>query len=93
MTETGTALAIPEGSALEAMFRANDGADPLIDRIAAEQKAADDARSKREADAAHRAKITADIVEALGAMAGRATPSLIAEALIEGRIPHCRVVM
>lgn len=82
-----------EAALASAKREAEEAAQRERDRIAAEQKAADDARAKREADAAHRAKITADIVEALGAMSGRATPALIAEALIDGRIPHCRVVM
>lgn len=61
------------------------------DRIAAEKKAADDARAKREADTAHRAKIAAEIADALRAMAGRATPEAIAEALMAGNIPHVTV--
>lgn len=31
-------------------------------------------------------------VDALGNMAGKATPTLIAEALMEVRIPHCKVI-
>ena len=56
-------------------------------------KADADARAKRQADVAHRAKIASDIAEALRAYAGITTPELIAEALIEGRIPHCKVSM
>ena len=63
------------------------------DRIAAQAKAEADARAKREADANHRAEIARDIADALRTMTGKATPELIAEALIEGRIPHCRVSM
>lgn len=63
------------------------------DRLAAEQRAVDEARLKREADIAHRAKITSDIANALRAMSGAATPELLAEALIEGRIPHVTVNM
>ena len=63
------------------------------DRIAAQAKADADARAKREADATHRASITRDIAEALRTMSGKSTPELIAEALIEGRIPHCKVSM
>lgn len=63
------------------------------DRIAAEQKAANDARAKREADATHRAKIASDIADALRSMAGRATPEAIADALINGLIPHTTVRM
>lgn len=63
------------------------------DRIARERQAEEDARAKREADAAHRAKIASDIAAALRTMSGRATPEAIAEALIEGKIPHCTVEM
>lgn len=63
------------------------------DRIAEERKAEDEARAKREADATHRAKIATDIADALRTMSGRATPEAIAEALIEGKIPHCTVEM
>ena len=63
------------------------------DRIAAEQKAADDARAKRESDLAHRAKIIADIAAALRSMAGAASPEQIATALVDGKIPHTKVSM
>lgn len=62
-------------------------------RIAAERMAEEQARRKREADQAHRALIAGEIAAALSLMAGNATPALIAEALIEGRIPYCKVVM
>jgi len=74
--------------------RAIDGAAQAErDRIAAQAKAEVDARAKRKADANHRASIARDIADALRTMAGKATPELIAEALIEGRIPHCKVSM
>ena len=38
-------------------------------------------------------KIASAIADALRTMTGKATPELIAEALIEGRIPHCKVSM
>lgn len=63
------------------------------DRVAALAKAQADARAKREADAAHRAKIKADIAAALATMAGAATPDAIADALMAGKIPHVVVVM
>jgi len=63
------------------------------DRIVAQAKAEADACAKREADANHRAEIARDIADALRTMTGKATPELIAEALIEGRIPHCKVSM
>lgn len=63
------------------------------DKIEAERKAEEEARAKREADAAHRAKIAKDIADALRTMSGRATPEAIAEALMNGEIPHCTVEM
>lgn len=77
----------------EAKRREEEAAQRERDRIAAERKAEADARAKREADAAHRARIAADIADALRTMAGRATPEAIAEALIAGKIPHCIVRM
>lgn len=61
------------------------------DRIEAERQAAEVARQKREADAAHRARIKAAIVAALDAMRGNASPDQIADALMAGQIPHCKV--
>lgn len=77
----------------EAKQREDRAAQAERDHIAAQAKAADDARARREADQAHRAKITSDIVAALQAMAGHATPDAIAAALIDGKIPHCKVSM
>jgi hypothetical protein len=73
--------------------RAEAAAQAERDRIAAEQKAEADARAKREADKAHRAKIAGDIADALRAMSGRATPEAIAEALMAGEIPHTKVTL
>lgn len=61
------------------------------DRIAKERQAEADARAKRESDAKHRATIKAAIVTALQAMSWRATPEAIADALMDGEIPHCEV--
>lgn len=61
------------------------------DRIAAQERAEAHARAKREADQAHRALIHRAIANALRTMEGAATPELIAEALMQGRIPHCKV--
>lgn len=77
----------------DAEARREKAAQAERDRIAAEKKAADDARAKREADTAHRAKIAAEIADALRAMAGRATPEAIAEALMAGNIPHVQVML
>lgn len=77
----------------EAERRTEEAAENERRRIAAEAKAAEEARAKREADEAHRTKIAGDIAEALRAMSGRATPEAIAEALIAGKIPHVKVML
>ena len=77
----------------EAKAETERAAQAERDRIAAQAKAEADAYTKRQADVAHRAKIASAIAEALRAYAGITTPELIAEALIEGRIPHCKVSM
>ena len=56
-------------------------------RLAAEQKAADDARAKREADVKHRARIRKDIADALATI----PREQIADALMDGQIPHTEV--
>ena len=63
------------------------------DRIAAQRVAEETARAKREADTQHRAKIFQDIADALRTMAGAASPEQIADALMNGKIPHVRVVL
>jgi len=77
---TELALITEGGTDIVAMFK-DGGAqiDPILARI--------------EAEVNHRAEIAREIADALNAMSGRATPSAIAEALIEGRIPHCKVSM
>jgi hypothetical protein len=75
----------------ESKAREEAAAQAERDRIAAELQAEKDARARREADQQHRAKIKSEIVAALEAMRGDATPDAIAEALIGGRIPHCEV--
>jgi hypothetical protein len=73
--------------------RANAAAQAERALVAAQAKATAEAQAQRMADASHLAKITADIVNALRDMTGNATPELIAEALIEGQIPHCEVTI
>lgn len=73
--------------------RAEAAAQAERDRLAAERQAEADARAKREADQAHRAKIAGDIANALRTMAGNATPENIAAALMDGRIPHVKVTL
>jgi len=61
------------------------------DRIETERASVAAATAKRATDQAHRAHVLAEIADALRSMAGKATPELIAEALMEGRIPHVEV--
>lgn len=75
----------------QAKEREERAAQAERDRIAEEQRRAAEARAKREADEAHRARIKGDIVEALTTMRGAATPEAIADALMAGRIPHLEV--
>ena len=63
------------------------------DRVAAQAKAEADARAKRKADVNHHRKIFGEISEALRIYAGKDFAHAITEALIEGRIPHCKVSM
>lgn len=60
-------------------------------RLAQIAKAEADARAEREADQQHRATIRNDIIEALAAMRGKASPEEIADALMAGEIPHTEV--
>lgn len=68
-------------------------------KIEAELKAQSEAQAKRDAAARaqafedNKAEIRGAIIAALAAMAGRATPEAIADALIAGAIPHCKVVL
>ncbi|MEX5513583.1 hypothetical protein [Pseudophaeobacter sp. 1A09344] len=60
-------------------------------RLEEEKRKEVEARAKREADQQHRAKIRSDIIEALSALRGKATPEAIADALMAGEIPHTEV--
>jgi membrane protein involved in colicin uptake len=84
----------------EATERARVAAEKAdADRIAAQEKAASDARVKREADQAHRAKIKADIVNALIPMLvdivddPALTSEMLASGLMAGMVPHCKVTL
>lgn len=77
----------------DAKAEAERAAQAERDRIATQATAEAVARAKREADTAHRARIKANIVAALHAMRGNATPDAIADALMAGTIPHCKVEM
>lgn len=73
--------------------RAEEAAQKERDRIAAEKRAEEEARAKREADQAHRDTIRGAIISALAAMAGNASPAAIADAIMDGRIPHVKAVL
>lgn len=76
----------------EAKAREEAAAQRERDRIAAERQAEADARAKREADAKHRENIRGEIMEALVSF-GLDHPSGIADALMDGKIPHCKVIL
>lgn len=80
-----------EKAAADAKAAEERAAQAERNRIAEEKRRSDEARAKREADEKHRAKIHADIVEALTAMRGNAAPEQIADALMAGKIPHTEV--
>lgn len=60
-------------------------------RIDDEARKEAEAKAAREADQAHRNSIRNDIIEALSSMRGNATPEAIADALMDGKIPHTEV--
>jgi hypothetical protein len=69
--------------------RIKDAAD-----LAEQQRQYDaDAQAAREADVAHQASVFKAIRDALSAMAGHASPSEIAKALMDGKIPHTKVTL
>ena len=71
----------------DAKQREEQAAQRERDRIAAEAEREAAARAKREADLKHRARIKAAIVAALDSADGER----IADALMNGAIPHCKV--
>lgn len=68
----------------------SEAAQAERDRLAAEQKAADDARAKREADTKHRTRIRNEIAAALAVIAADNWFTL-ADALMDGKVPHTEV--
>jgi len=68
------------------------GRDHERNKIAAEQKAAEDARLKREADVKHKAKIHLEIAEDLCEFDGEDTAEQIADAIMEGKIRNIKVI-
>lgn len=76
----------------EAKAREEAAAQRERDRIAAERQAEADARAKREADAKHRKNILEEISGALQSL-GVAYPEAVAQDLMDGKIPHCKVIL
>ena len=78
----------------EAKAETERAAQAERDRIAAQVKAEADAYAKRQADVAHRSKIVSAIRDALSRYQDHDdVPGSIADALINGKIPHCKVSM
>ena len=76
----------------EAKAREEAAAQRERDRIAEERQAEEDARAKREADAKHRENIRSDIVNAIKPF-GMENAETIADAIMDGKIPHCKVIL
>ena len=72
------------------MAREEAAAQAERDRIAEAERAAEGARAKRAADAAHRSRIQSAIAEALEAYMGMGAMG-VADAIIGGAIPHVKV--
>lgn len=81
-----------ENEMAEAKAREEAAAQRERDRIAAERQAEAEARAKREADAKHRENIRSDIVNAIKPF-GIENEETIADALMDGKIPHCKVIL
>ncbi|MFG6604665.1 MULTISPECIES: hypothetical protein [unclassified Sulfitobacter] len=76
----------------EAKQREEAAAQRERDRIAEEQRQADVARAKREADQAHRVRIRNEIAEGLKTL-DAGNWFAMADALIDGKVPHTRVTL
>ncbi|WP_108482288.1 hypothetical protein [Oceaniglobus ichthyenteri] len=74
----------------EAKAREEAAAQRERDRLEIERRAEADARAKREADQAHRARIRNEIAAGLKALEAGNWFAL-ADALIDGKVPHCEV--
>lgn len=75
----------------EAERRANEAAQRERDRIAAEQRAEAEAQRKREESARIRNRVRREIAAALAALPQPLTSETVAEALVAGGIPNCKV--
>lgn len=77
----------------EAKRREEAAAQAERDRIEAQRRAEEAARQKREADAAHRARIRDDIATSMNGFTDEAAARLIADAILDGAIPHVKAVL
>ncbi|MCG6112898.1 MAG: hypothetical protein MEQ74_12040 [Paracoccus sp.] len=75
----------------EAARREEQAAQRERDRIAAEQRAEAEAQRKREESARIRNRVRREIATALAALPQPLTPEAVAEALLAGGIPNCKV--
>tara|TARA_R110000782_G_scaffold2628_6_gene9984 strand:- start:1671 stop:2696 length:1026 start_codon:yes stop_codon:yes gene_type:complete len=82
-------LAAVEAAKAEAQELHDKERKAEADRIQAEA----DAQAAREADVAHRKTVHAAITHGLSAMSGNASPTQIATALMDGKIPHTKVTL
>lgn len=87
------ARAAAEAAEREAELKraADRAAQDERDRLARQREEEEAAQRKREANKRIRNRARAEIVGALEAMRGNATPDAIADALMAGQIPHCEV--
>lgn len=76
----------------EAKQREEAAAQRERDRIAEEQRQANEARAKREADQAHRSRIRNEIADGLKTLEAGNWFAL-ADALIDGKVPHTKVTL
>lgn len=77
----------------EAKAREEAAAQAERDRLAAQQKAAQDAAAKRAADQAHRQRIRSDIAASLNGFCDELDAWVIADAIMDGKIPHVEVLI
>jgi hypothetical protein len=64
------------------------------DRLAEQQRAAQEAEERRAADVAHRARIRKEIIAAIETCGGAGiVASLVADAILEGKVPHVKAVL
>jgi len=71
---------------------AEEAADRERARIAEEQRKADEAREKALADEKNRARIRADIIQAMAKIEPRSMPAIV-DAMIAGKIPNVKVLV